>query len=236
MARRNLDEINAGSMADIAFLLLVFFLVTTTMDRDTGLLRLLPPPLDEEVIPPIIKERNVFEVLANANDQLLVEKNLMDIEDLRDAAKEFMTNTSKSTELPTRQTVRASDVATSLATAQRNLKSDSTSRAFKIAVKKWERKQQTIDLIGEYEELPPTAVISLQNDRGTTYELYCAVQNELAAAIRELRDELCLDKFDISYSDLDLKTETHQGYATAAKAVHPMRISEAEPRSTGSGN
>lgn len=236
MARRDLDEINAGSMADIAFLLLVFFLVTTTMDRDTGLLRLLPPPLDEEVVPPIIKEKNVFEVLANANDQLLVEKNQMDIEDLRDAAKEFMTNPNNSVDLPTRVKVKASDVEQNLKVAKKNLASDSTSREFKVAVKKWERKQATIDLLGEYDELPPTAVISLQNDRGTSYELYVAVQNELAAAISELRDELCLEKFNISYFDLDMKDETHQGYSTAAKAVHPMRISEAEPRSTGTGN
>ena len=80
--KRELQEINAGSMADIAFLLLVFFLVTTTMDTSWGLSRLLPPPLDE--IPPDqppVKERNVFVVLANANDQLLVEGELMGVLD-----------------------------------------------------------------------------------------------------------------------------------------------------------
>ena len=72
--KRGLEEINAGSMADIAFLLLIFFLVTTTMDVDSGLLRKLPPPLDPEAPkPPPIKERNVFTVLVNRNDQLLVE-------------------------------------------------------------------------------------------------------------------------------------------------------------------
>ena len=70
--KRELQEINAGSMADIAFLLLVFFLVTTTMDTSWGLARRLPPPLLDNVEkPPPIKDRNVFVVLANANDQLL---------------------------------------------------------------------------------------------------------------------------------------------------------------------
>ena len=77
--RRALQEINAGSMADIAFLLLVFFLVTTTMDSDWGLARRLPPPLDiNQPEPPPIKDRNVFVVLANANDQLLVEGEILE--------------------------------------------------------------------------------------------------------------------------------------------------------------
>ena len=69
--KRELQEINAGSMADIAFLLLVFFLVTTTMDTSWGLARKLPPPmLEDQPDPPPIKDRNVFVVLANSNDQL----------------------------------------------------------------------------------------------------------------------------------------------------------------------
>jgi biopolymer transport protein ExbD len=75
MAKRDIPEINAGSMADIAFLLLIFFLVTTTMDSETGLVRKLPP-MPEEDMPENdikIKQRNIFEVLVNANDQLLVE-------------------------------------------------------------------------------------------------------------------------------------------------------------------
>ena len=73
MGRREIPEINAGSMADIAFLLLIFFLVTTTMDTDKGLIRKLPPVVDD--IPEEIKQkqRNIFEILVNANDQLLVE-------------------------------------------------------------------------------------------------------------------------------------------------------------------
>lgn len=90
MARRGLPEINAGSMADIAFLLLIFFLVTTTMDTPTGLLRQLPPKLDNQDPPPPVKKRNIFEVLVNANNDLLVEGEPMEVEDLREAAKEFI--------------------------------------------------------------------------------------------------------------------------------------------------
>ncbi|MEM9022804.1 MAG: biopolymer transporter ExbD, partial [Bacteroidota bacterium] len=88
-------------MADIAFLLLVFFLVTTTMDSEWGLPRRLPPPILEDLPPPPpIKDRNVFVVLANANDQLLVEGELMDISELKEAAKEFIANPNRADDLP----------------------------------------------------------------------------------------------------------------------------------------
>ena len=93
MAKRALPEINAGSMADIAFLLLIFFLVTTTMDVDSGINRKLPP-WDEEQLqdPPPIKKKNIFTVLVNSRNQLLVEDEYMELEDLREAAKRFLNN------------------------------------------------------------------------------------------------------------------------------------------------
>ncbi|MFP4526145.1 MAG: ExbD/TolR family protein, partial [Bacteroidales bacterium] len=75
MARKKVPEINGGPMADIAFLLLIFFLVATTMDIDTGLTRKMPPLPDEEEQQKDekrIKERNIFTVLINSNDRLLV--------------------------------------------------------------------------------------------------------------------------------------------------------------------
>ena len=86
MAKRAAPEVNPGSMADIAFLLLIFFLVTTTIETDTGLNRKLPPIDDEQVEPPIIKQKNIFTVLINGKNQLLVEDQLMELKDLRKAA------------------------------------------------------------------------------------------------------------------------------------------------------
>ena len=76
MVRRSSPQVNAGSMADIAFLLLIFFLVTTTIETDSGINRKLPP-MDELIDPPIIKEKNIFTVVVNKYDQLLVEENPM---------------------------------------------------------------------------------------------------------------------------------------------------------------
>ncbi|WP_163518155.1 ExbD/TolR family protein [Gelidibacter japonicus] len=92
MAKRSAPEVNAGSMADIAFLLLIFFLVTTTIETDTGLNRRLPPIDDEKVEPPIIRQRNIFTVLINGRNQLMVEDELMELKDLRKAAVEFLDN------------------------------------------------------------------------------------------------------------------------------------------------
>ncbi|MGB2460735.1 MAG: ExbD/TolR family protein, partial [Flavobacteriaceae bacterium] len=82
MARRKAPEVNAGSMADIAFLLLIFFLVTTTIETDSGLNRKLPP-MEDVVDPPIIKERNIFTVVVNKFNQLLVEEKPLELTELR---------------------------------------------------------------------------------------------------------------------------------------------------------
>src|SRR5210317_1430655 len=147
MASREVPEINAGSMADIAFLLLIFFLVTTTMDVDTGITRKLPPPVEnEEDID--IKDRNVFKVLVSNSDRLMVEGNVSDISTLKEDVKEFMLNPSNSEELP-------------------------------------EKEVRFIDYLGDIEV--SKGVVSLKNDRGTSYEMYIKVQNELTAAFAELR-------------------------------------------------
>ncbi len=92
MARRaGAPEVSAGSMADIAFLLLIFFLVTTTIETDAGLDRMLPPiePPDTDVV---IKQKNIFQVNINKNGQLLADDELIELKDLREKAKAFLDN------------------------------------------------------------------------------------------------------------------------------------------------
>ncbi|KGL58959.1 ExbD/TolR family protein [Polaribacter sp. Hel1_85] len=92
MARRENPEINAGSMADIAFLLLIFFLVTTTMNVDSGVSKKLSEKPPADYVPPVIKEKNIFEVNINRNNELLVEGERMEIKNLKEAAIAFIDN------------------------------------------------------------------------------------------------------------------------------------------------
>jgi biopolymer transport protein ExbD len=187
MARRKLQEINAGSMADIAFLLLIFFLVTTTMDTDEGMMRQLPPPPENEDIKEEVKkkERNVFVVLINREDELAVEGNLTNIHELCEMTKEFFKNPLD----------------------KENLSS---------------KKKKTIPGFGEV--MVSEGVVSLQNDRTTSYSQYMLVQNELVRAVSELREELAMERFGKAMEDL---TESQQ---EAVKDYYPLAISEAEPR------
>ncbi|QTY26208.1 biopolymer transporter ExbD [Flavobacterium sp. CS20] len=91
MARRSSPEVNAGSMADIAFLLLIFFLVTTTIETDSGINRKLPP-IEDQQDPPPLKEKNIFIVLINSNGDLLVEDEPMDLKNLKTVAIQFLDN------------------------------------------------------------------------------------------------------------------------------------------------
>ena len=235
MARRALQEINAGSMADIAFLLLIFFLVTTTMDQDIGILRQLPPPVPDDMEkPPEVKMRNVYEVLVNSNDQLLVEGKRMDLKDLKNGAIEFYTNPTNSADLPQLTHITAGMVQENLARLKQALQQNPTSNDLKSKLKQWQQKEIAIELVGEYDELPSSALISLQNDRGTSYKTYISVQNELSSAVNSLRDKLSQEKFGVAYSELNPSREEDKPKIKAIRAVYPQRISEAEPKDLGS--
>lgn len=92
-------EIPTAGMADIAFLLLIFFLVTTTINVDTGIGMTLPPKLNPDQKPPPVKERNLFKILVNAQGQLLVEEEQANIGQLRQRVKSHVTNFGKNPDL-----------------------------------------------------------------------------------------------------------------------------------------
>ncbi len=208
-SKRELQEINAGSMADIAFLLLIFFLVTTTMDVDTGLMRVLPPFIDEPVDDDVIvKQRNVFVVLANSADNLLVEDEYMQVEDLKEATKEFIIGNPSNP-------------------------NDERFPEFKIAGDNPEKNALIIKYFGANQPISKQ-IVSLQNDRGTSYELYIAIQDQLAGAYREVRDEVAMNRFGKTYKELSKsKSKVDKEKAKAVKKLLPQRISEAEPKDIG---
>lgn len=191
MARRkkkSLPALNSASMSDISFLLLTFFLLTSSINTDMGIQRRLPPPSDPTVKPPDIHRRNTFVVLVNREDRLLFNGEIGEINMLKDRAKEFLSNPQNLDNLPEKMT-------------------------------------KDIPLLGTVEV--SKGVISLQNDRGTSYEMYLMVQNELTAAVNELRDEMARVKFGKAYIDCsDAQREAID------KAI-PIAISEAEPKNIG---
>jgi biopolymer transport protein ExbD len=97
--KREGAEINGSSMADIAFLLLIFFLVTTTINVDTGIGMVLPPPLDPEQEPPPIRERNLMKILVNAQGLVLMDEELVPITEVRTKLIEFIDNPENNEEL-----------------------------------------------------------------------------------------------------------------------------------------
>ncbi len=163
MARRSSPEVNAGSMADIAFLLLIFFLVTTTIETDSGISRKLPP-IEEDQEDVIIKQRNIFTVLLNGKDQILVEDELMDLVDIRAAAIEFLDNGGGKDEDACDYCKGDGDPSSS--------------------------------------DNPDKAIISLKNERETSYAAYISVQNELVAAYTHLRNVRAEDLYGESYDGM----------------------------------
>ena len=206
MAKRSAPEVNAGSMADIAFLLLIFFLVTTTIETDSRLNRKLPP-MEDQVDPPIIREKNIFTVVVNKNDQLLVEEELTDIQDLRSLAVAFLDNGGGVGE-------EACDYC------------------------QVERDESSSDN-------PDKAIISLKNNRETSYKVYIAIQNELVAAYNELRNREFLrlypsvglnfvdaqKKYDDPRTSVD-DVEDLKPKIDVVKKMFPQKLSEAEPSKT----
>ncbi|MEL7248756.1 MAG: biopolymer transporter ExbD [Bacteroidota bacterium] len=169
--RRNAPEVNAGSMADIAFLLLIFFLVTTTIMSDSGLLVKLPP-WDPNPPQENIRMRNLFRVAINSQNAVLVRGEEQPLTELKDAVKAFIMNPEGNP---------------------------------------------------EFAAAPNKAIVSLVNDRSTSYETYLEVYNELKAAYNELWEQAAQQRYDRSYHELSQREQ-----ATIRQDI-PLIISEAEP-------
>jgi len=187
MAKKKTPAINSSSTADIAFLLLCYFLMTTTMGSQTGLSRRLPPmpEKDQKVDDQKVNRRNIIIVKINSADRLLAGSEPIDVSQLKDKIREFLTNPTNDPNLP---------------------------------------EKEEIDIEG-YGKYPVSkGIISLQNDRGTSYHAYIAVQNELVKAINELRDDFAFKNYGKPFIQL---TEEQQDIA---KKAIPQNISEAEPK------
>ena len=171
----------------MAFILLCFFLMTTTMDQDKGLQRRLPPMPDpnQKVEDQKVNRRNIIVVKINSADRLLAGSEPMDVSQLKDKIKEFLTNPNNDANLP-------------------------------------EKEEIEIENFGPC--MVSKGVISLQNDRGTSYQAYMAVQNELVKAVNELRDDFAMANFAKLYSKCNEEEQE-----IVRKAV-PQNISEAEPK------
>jgi biopolymer transport protein ExbD len=182
--------LNTGSMADISFLLLTFFLLTSSINTDQGIQRRLPPPLQDNQEVPKINQRNVLRILVNMHDQLLVNGEVLsDVRQLRNITKEFINN-------PTNDPHQS------------------------------EKQSKYIDDLAE-NAMVSKGVVSLQNDRSTSYAMYVAVQNQLTMAFNELRDEYSQQRFGKAYEKL---SETQK---KGVQKIYPISISEAEPSNYG---
>ncbi len=184
---KKVPELNSSSSADIAFLLLSYFLMTTTMNQDSGLQRRLPPIPDEnqEVEDQKVNRRNIIIVRINSADRLFAGNEPMDVSLLKDKVKEFLVNPNNDPNLP-------------------------------------ERAPKEIEGFGTYNV--SRGVISLQNDRGTSYKAYIEVQNELVKAVNELRDEFAKANFGKAYLNLN------EDQQRIVREAIPQNISEAEPK------
>lgn len=191
MGKKKTPAINSSSTADIAFLLLCYFLMTTTMGSQTGLSRRLPPmPAENQQLEnQSVNRRNIIVVKINSQDRILAGSDPIDVSQLKDRIKTFLTNPQNDPSLP-------------------------------------EREYKDIEGYGQYPV--SKGVISLQNDRGTSYSVYIAVQNELVKAINELRDEFSMANYGKRFNLLDEEKQE------IVKDCIPQNISEAEPKDVGS--
>lgn len=173
MGKRKVSDINASSMADIAFLLLIFFLVATTMNVDTGLLRQLPPMPPENVQQEDtkVKERNLLLVLVNGAGQIMAgipgKQAPIDIRQLKDHTKEFVLNALDDPELPEKEN-KEIDMP------------DGSKWTYPVS----------------------SGIVSLQTTRDTGYQDYIMVQNELTRAFNEIRESVSQQKFHKKFEDL----------------------------------
>jgi len=249
MAKREIPEINAGSMADIAFLLLIFFLVTTTMDRDQAYIRNIPKKIDIPQDATEVEERNILAIRANSQNQLMVRGEIIpNPDDISEEVIEFYRKNEKQND-PTNNFPMYSRVGMQVIKDNINrIDAEITSLEsqdapvemidFKLnQLKEWEKKRQSLLLYGG-EQLPEIhfqANIRIEVQIATDYELFAKIQTEIEEAIYELRDDEAKRIFGESYATLKTRFAQDQSKEDENKLnlldiLYPARIIEVTPK------
>ena len=217
MAKREIPEINAGSMADIAFLLLIFFLVTTTMDKDQAYIRSIPKRVEVTTPPVDVEQRDILAIRANSKNELMVRKELMsNADDISERVVEFYTfnelKNDVTSNFPLYSRISLVEIEGRIEAALADAEAvEATPGAsqdiidFKYTIlKEWKNKKRALQLYGKSElpEISSQAHVRIEVQKGTEYGLFSKIQSELEEAIFILRDKAAKDVFKESYSTI----------------------------------
>lgn len=243
MANRKPQEVDASSIADIAFILLAFIIIATTLEKEEGIPAVLPQKRDTEVEkPPIVKQRNILEILVNKNDQLMIEGEWdKRIEDIKPIVMDFMTNPTNSEDYPELDVIDRPKCQEQIAIYKKLMeeaKDPKSKGNYKDKMEDWEGKYETVKLIGSYKTLPKSATIAIQYDKGTTYGTYLGVRDQVMSGINELRNRKCKEVFGVSYNELEsireeVLTEENKAQIKAIREVYPQKIIKLPARNVG---
>jgi biopolymer transport protein ExbD len=225
MAKREAPEINAGSMADIAFLLLIFFLVTTTMDKDLAYLRKIPKKVENQPLQPPVQKKNIYKININSRQVIQARDSLIrpeNIESLNSRIKHFyLINRDKKENRSLRYPYYA--IGTKVLFQQKlNIayngldayesmdvltdRDEKIMEQFNNEIIEWNKKIAMIDLYTKFSgkrEMPEIALqahVRIESFINTDYSAYVAVQSEVEKAVTELRDEESENLFNITYT------------------------------------
>ncbi len=227
MGKREIPEINAGSMADIAFLLLVFFLVTTTINvPEKGVKTVVPKKVekndDDQIIKVKVLPRDILKIKANARNQLLIEGEVYEPEEadiIYDMVIKFYDSHTRArglseddidgdgkTDFPVRWEVTTDTIKQEVEKWKEQLNSalsyDMEPDFFQFMVDRWEDKQMVLDEIGTYYELPDAASIKFETDDETTYGFYLKVLDIIQAAKSKVLNDFCESTWGLKYEDM----------------------------------
>lgn len=232
MAKRELEEINAGSVADIAFLLLIFFLITTTMNFPKALEERLPQKVDTKDAP-LVRPENVFEILANANDDILLEGKRGSIEEIKDQIIEFYNHPIGTPGMPKIEQITNAKAQSKVKEYQMKAAQYPDDYRYGDTLRKWEKKLMVTEAIGTYNQITDKAMVTIQLDNATKFKTYLSVLNEIMVGLNELRGDLCLEKFGRPMNKLNKKVEADQEVIKVLRQVYPKTIMKAKARNVG---
>lgn len=239
MARRKIQELDASSIADIAFLLLAFIIIATTLEKESGVQAFLPAKNDNPEQFEII-ERNILQVTINKRDEIMVNGSIdQSPEDVKASVIEFMENPANSENLPSMTSVTKENCSLNIYNINAEIQASGTTGKLEKSLKKWKNKLKTVELVGDYRTINKFATIAIQYDKSTKYGTYLSVRDNIMSGLNKLRDDLSIKVFGVTYKHLlSIRLETfkddptgleeHKAKIKAIREVYPQKIIKLE--------